>query len=1156
MRCFNKIASCFLSFIFVFNTLAVAETEYLISPSIKAVEITSHQNNSIVYENRVKISGICSLSDCVSIYVDGKRCGEAICENGSFEYSVSDLEDGRRNICVQTENEYGLFISDSVFINIVTKRNEFLGDCGDVQNFDLLPEWNELSADESRLSDLKSNFNFAIYSNTLSVSRTQGASGRDGDYALYVEKPKSLTDGTKASLIFGNVRSTPLAESGKLTLNFDIKLNNSESELRFFKLPLWHSGHSLVSGGKLTGTDVLFPENKWVNLCMVYDMSNSKGDYQNGKWYVTLSYENNVIKAIDGLSAVPNVFHNGTQIDLQLYGGTTTNTEPIGFALDNFSLLYEDENIYAENIKSTGNLNNEKTIYNIIPADTEKLLFTMSRETDATADDIIIYVDNEVFVPLSVVTDNRNIIIELPKLKKNKILTIVFKNEIGYVTDDIIMKFYVADENGYYADLRYSDTSCKFKLVSSNFNNNNSSVIIAHYKDNELLRVKCADIDAKTEFYTDDILCPEYDTIKAFVFESSQSINPLIKCVEAVPEEQNTEFLSYINDDFKVKSLLGNDVVFMTETNTLYTDGVKTTTMELGFKSSITHNGVFMVDVNLAKDVLNDASGVVPREMIYKYDGAEYLPLEDYAEFLSKNVYTDNRGFIIVSDNNHNFSNSDLASEKFEDTDIIYRYMQFDRPDATELYDDMRISSGNSRPRLFIKKDDIPHFRQKINADSDIKSVLDELLSKCDSYMDKEPIEYVIPDGIRLFESCDAVKKRLIDLGVAYMATGDTKYANRAWIEIENALNWKDWNVDMHFLDSGEIGPGVAFAYDVFYDCFTKEQKDFIRKRVEELYINFAVGVYTGESSFLALDNRMVNSNWGAVCSASMLLCALSFMGEEPRESQLMQKCEFLAENAIRSLEIPLGNLDPDGACGEGMGYWEYYITHLGWSINALRNMCGSDYGLLSSPGYNKTVDYMIHMHSPYGVYNYGDENSTRNYYPPEAVLIPKFNNNYEQMALIEAYRKALGVSRGAQWLMWYENTEESADFDSFPTDMHFKGEQVIAMRSSWEKNAAYVGIRGGVNNVASHFDKGSFIYDDDGVRWFIETGRDNYNMPGGYYGANGHTVYKKRAEGHNCLVINPTAPNPGQNITGATKLIKMQTEKNGAIALLDLKDI
>ena len=75
MRCFNKIASCFLSFIFVFNTLAVAETEYLISPSIKAVEITSHQNNSIVYENRVKISGICSLSDCVSIYVDGKRCG-------------------------------------------------------------------------------------------------------------------------------------------------------------------------------------------------------------------------------------------------------------------------------------------------------------------------------------------------------------------------------------------------------------------------------------------------------------------------------------------------------------------------------------------------------------------------------------------------------------------------------------------------------------------------------------------------------------------------------------------------------------------------------------------------------------------------------------------------------------------------------------------------------------------------------------------------------------------------------------------------------------------------------------------------------------------------------------------------------------------------
>ncbi len=84
MRCFNKIASCFLSFIFISNTLAGAEAQYFSVTSLKTVEITSHRNNGIVYENRVNISGICSLSDCVSIYVDGEHCREAICENGLF----------------------------------------------------------------------------------------------------------------------------------------------------------------------------------------------------------------------------------------------------------------------------------------------------------------------------------------------------------------------------------------------------------------------------------------------------------------------------------------------------------------------------------------------------------------------------------------------------------------------------------------------------------------------------------------------------------------------------------------------------------------------------------------------------------------------------------------------------------------------------------------------------------------------------------------------------------------------------------------------------------------------------------------------------------------------------------------------------------------
>ncbi len=134
--------------------------------------------------------------------------------------------------------------------------------------------------------------------------------------------------------------------------------------------------------------------------------------------------------------------------------------------------------------------------------------------------------------------------------------------------------------------------------------------------------------------------------------------------------------------------------------------------------------------------------------------------------------------------------------------------------------------------------------------------------------------------------------------------------------------------------------------------------------------------------------------------------------------------------------------------------------------------------------------------------------------------------------------------------------SEKNVNLSDYPTDIFFDGEQLVAMRSDWSDNATYVGIRGGVNDEASHFDKGSFIFDKDGVRWFSETGSDDYNIEGGYYGKNGQTLYKKRAEGHNGMVINPTAPDPGQNITGKTELKKMESKSKGAFSVFDLTDI
>jgi hypothetical protein len=54
----------------------------------------------------------------------------------------------------------------------------------------------------------------------------------------------------------------------------------------------------------------------------------------------------------------------------------------------------------------------------------------------------------------------------------------------------------------------------------------------------------------------------------------------------------------------------------------------------------------------------------------------------------------------------------------------------------------------------------------------------------------------------------------------------------------------------------------------------------------------------------------------------------------------------------------------------------------------------------------------------------------------------------------------------------------------------------VCLMRSSWNNDAVYVGIKGGSpsDNTHTHMDDGSFVMDADSVRWAIDLGSQDYN--------------------------------------------------------------
>ncbi|MFT2622296.1 hypothetical protein ACMWQU_28510, partial [Escherichia coli] len=67
------------------------------------------------------------------------------------------------------------------------------------------------------------------------------------------------------------------------------------------------------------------------------------------------------------------------------------------------------------------------------------------------------------------------------------------------------------------------------------------------------------------------------------------------------------------------------------------------------------------------------------------------------------------------------------------------------------------------------------------------------------------------------------VLDRAYALGLAWKQTGDSKYLNALWQNLNAAAGFPDWNPG-HFLDTAEMTHAFAIAYDWGYQGWTDAQ--------------------------------------------------------------------------------------------------------------------------------------------------------------------------------------------------------------------------------------------------------------------------------------------------------------------------------------------
>jgi hypothetical protein len=436
------------------------------------------------------------------------------------------------------------------------------------------------------------------------------------------------------------------------------------------------------------------------------------------------------------------------------------------------------------------------------------------------------------------------------------------------------------------------------------------------------------------------------------------------------------------------------------------------------------------------------------------------------------------------------------------------------------------------RPRLFAT----PHQFKGIAEKPALAEWHKKLQERGDKLLGQAPAKYEIPDGLRLLSVSREVVSRMQTLGLLYHTTGRKAYAERAWKELEAVAAFKDWN-PRHFLDTAEMAHAFAIGYDWLYDFLSEDQRKVIREALVEKALRPAESVYKGTGKFPSF--HKAKHNWNQVCNGGIAMGALAIADEEP------ELAGYILNRAAETIQLAMREYGPDGAWAEGPGYWNYATTYNVAFLAALETALGTDFGLSQIEGFDRSGDFPIHLTGPLGrTFNYADGGDSTIRSPAMYWLARKFNRpDY-------ASHQSRVASGQPMDLVWHMAADENA---APPLAAYFRAAEVVTMRSGWnDQNALFVGFKAGDNKANhSNLDLGTFVLDALGVRWALDLGADNYNLPG-YFGKKRWEYYRMRAEGHNVVVVNP-APGPDQLPSAAARIGKFQAAPERMMATADL---
>lgn len=479
-------------------------------------------------------------------------------------------------------------------------------------------------------------------------------------------------------------------------------------------------------------------------------------------------------------------------------------------------------------------------------------------------------------------------------------------------------------------------------------------------------------------------------------------------------------------------------------------------------------------------------------------------------------------------------------------------------------------NSYNVHPKVFANGSDWNRLEKNTNNDVFISSRHNKLIERADNLLETitfDPDEqelntyigYKMITGDRLLTIATRVVDFSYTLGYAYKTTKDTKYAEKLWeiyeragytenADVENKQEFPDWH-PTHYLDTAEMTHGFAVGLDWLDDYWNAEQKEFLQKSIAEYGIKPCYNTDTGKAADLWW--MSTDTNWNAVCCGGMIVGSVCLLDSEKYRDMAL---EVLQKN-ILEIRNSLHHFAPDGGWGEGVGYWDYEVRYLMYALKTLDNTFNTDFGYSDISGIKNTGLYAMYMMGLKGINNYHD--GSEHYYGSSVLFYlsgktnnPVFGSLWNRN--IDKHNKTVT----AMDMLLYD--EKYSTYNPMLSESaYFADIEAFSMRDSWTNDkSSFLSAHAGKNDEGhAHYDCGTFVYDENGVRWAMDIGGEDYLVTD-YFGNSRYKYYRTRTEGHNCIIINPSTDNgAGQEYVCSTEVVEQNGRKTDPYYVMDLTD-